>query len=311
MANPNINKQVNYVNKAFERAYSDINSKLIVALDYNRNPEFSVISLYMLYKWIDNRITELDSEIADFFPEAVRKALEIGFAEALLSQWTTENQHPKSLNMDNAIAHASKLLAPNYVATYSMTSMKDLLQATKNTDYSVKRLIQDTFSKHLTIKNLKNMNRVEMADKMIKELTGNKLKELIQKNTTAIVDKAGRRWNTAVYVDMAVTTKLHQAHVEGIKQYVQQNAGKGDLARIPFNPLTIDACKAFQGMIISMTGATAGYRTYDEMKATGLIFHPRCRHKPIPYYDEGAIPEHIMEEHDKISTKADKILENL
>ncbi|KOF57853.1 MULTISPECIES: hypothetical protein [Clostridium] len=101
--------------------------------------------------------------------------MKIGFDEDILSQWIAENPNSKSLNINNAIDVASKSLDPKFIATYSINSMKDLLQVTRDIDYSVKKFIQDTFSKHVTIRNLKNMNRQEIFDKLIKELTGKKL----------------------------------------------------------------------------------------------------------------------------------------
>ncbi len=38
-----INRQIDYVNKTYERADTDINEKLVTVPDYNKNPELSVI----------------------------------------------------------------------------------------------------------------------------------------------------------------------------------------------------------------------------------------------------------------------------
>ena len=54
-----------------------------------------------------------------------------------------------------------------------------------------------------------------------------------------------------------------------------------DLAIIPSKGAK-DHCKNFEGMIISLTGLTKNYPTYDQLKATNLVFHPRCKHNPIP-----------------------------
>ncbi|URZ16868.1 phage minor capsid protein [Clostridium felsineum] len=286
-------KEERLIQQAFDRAYKAIFYKLYESLDYEKNPTFTVVTVAELYAFIDSTLDQLDAEITAIFPELIRQVLELAFAYAVVSMWQNQKRNKKLFTLKRALLFAQESLNDGDTYKYYMASTKDLLQATKNTRYTTKKLIQKAFNKHLTVSNLNSKSRDELANMIMKELKGNKLKQLIYKDTIAIVDKAGRRWNTRVYVDMAINTKILEAHVEGVKQFVIQNNGKGDLAVIPTNPLTVDTCKGFQGKIISMTGATPNYPTYAELKASGLIFHPRCRHAPIPYYTYEDIPEHI------------------
>lgn len=113
-----------------------------------------------------------------------------------------------------------------------------------------------------------------------KQLSEDLLGKFMQDNLSAIVDKAGKRWHVDTYVEMLSNVILQEVQVSTMKEAAHITGN--DLARLPYHPKTVDYCKQFQGDIISMTGQTAGYRTYDELKATGLIFHIRCRHTPIP-----------------------------
>lgn len=303
-------KNFKEIMRTYETAYTEITKQLKQTLNYNKNPLFKTVSHYVIDKYVEQRLQQLSRDLKVVVPSGIDTAFSIAYTEALAQKHI--EQGIKNINLEELLKEAPTVMKNGKVATsLGEVTMQDLLQITRNTEYAVKKLIRETFSKHMTVQTMIQKGRKDLANKIIKDLTGKKLDNLIEQNITAIVDRAGRRWNVNTYVDMAVKTKYHQAHVEGIKQFVQDYNGYGDLARIPVKKDTVDACKAFEGMIISMTGATAGYKTYNELKATGLIFHPRCRHNPVSYWNESSIPKSTLQQHKRISKKADKIMDNL
>ena len=44
-----------------------------------------------------------------------------------------------------------------------------------------------------------------------------------------------------------------------------------------------DACRTWEGKVLSITGETAGYPTVEEVRATREIWHPRCVHSTSPF----------------------------
>lgn len=291
----------------YAKSYSQISKVLKQNLNYKNNPMFTKVSQYMLDKYVADSFAELVMDLQRKVPQGVETAMTIAYAEALLSKYIKDDL--KNISLEQLMRDTPRILKNgNIVTQLKEVTMKDLLQATHNTEYAVKKLIRETFTKHLTIDTMIQRGQKEIADKLIKELSGYKLDSLVHSNMTGIVDRAGRRWNVDTYMDMAVKTKFHQAHVAGVQQFVEDYDGHGDLARIPRNHLTNDACKPFEGLIISMTGKTEGYKTYDELKATSLIFHPRCRHNPKPYWDEESIPRTTMATHKRLNKKVNKFL---
>lgn len=115
------------------------------------------------------------------------------------------------------------------------------------------------------------------------------------------IDKAGRRWDSKVYFETLTRTVMMNAHNETYTNTLI-NEGK-DLAKISVHGAK-DACRNWEGRVISLTGATKGYPTLEEARATGEIFHPRCRHRLLPYVadadkiwamvDEGKSDEEIL-----------------
>lgn len=174
-------------------------------------------------------------------------------------------------------------------------TMDDLLYSTSFTEKSIKRLVKDIVSKHLQLGALEGESYKTLKQNIVKDLTSKGLSKNIKANGfVGIIDKSGRKWNILNYIDVVVKTKMHQAYTEGIKEEAI-NTGH-DLAVISHNSAT-DPCKHFEGMVISMTGMTKGYYTYDQLKATNLVFHPRCRHIPVPIYSLDSLHEDDVQLH--------------
>lgn len=96
-------------------------------------------------------------------------------------------------------------------------------------------------------------------------------------------DKAGRSWDLDKYLEMLTRTvmhnTLHQAYLDTLT-----NEGH-DLVKISIHGAT-DACSKWEGKVVSITGATPGYPTLESLRASGDIFHPRCRHRMLAYHPD-------------------------
>ena len=94
------------------------------------------------------------------------------------------------------------------------------------------------------------------------------------------IDKAGRKWGSKNYFSMLTHTVISNTLNE---VYANTLINEGhDLVKVSNSGAT-DACVKWEGQILSLTGATAGYVTVAEARATGEVFHPRCRHRTFAY----------------------------
>ena len=112
-----------------------------------------------------------------------------------------------------------------------------------------------------------------------KELTQEMIKRTDKLKAGAVfVDKAGRKWASDSYFSMLNRT----VHANVARDtYIDTASDAGfDLYRIVGGPSSGEAddpCNEWNGEIISMTGATKGYPTYDDALAAG-VWHPNCTH---------------------------------
>ncbi|MEV5710166.1 phage minor capsid protein [Actinoallomurus sp. NPDC052274] len=127
------------------------------------------------------------------------------------------------------------------------------------------------------------------------------LDDLTSRGITAYVDRAGRHWELASYVEMATRTAVSRTLVN-----IQLTAYTGlghDAVLVVSRTLEAPCprCRPYDGAVLSITGKTAGQRitvtpwdapartervvaTLHEAMARGLL-HPNCRHTLVPYAD--------------------------
>lgn len=110
------------------------------------------------------------------------------------------------------------------------------------------------------------------------------------RGVTGFVDRAGRGWDLASYVEMAVRTSTGNAavtaHTDRLQSYGQ------DLVLVSDSPQECKVCRPWEGKVLSLSGTTVGTisgsrgvrvaGTLAGAKSAGL-FHPGCRHSVALY----------------------------
>ena len=129
------------------------------------------------------------------------------------------------------------------------------------------------------------------------------------------IDKSGRRWTADAYLGMLNRTLHANAARQSYADLATKEAGF-DLYQIDGgvtgssldNPS--DPCDKWAGRIFSMTGATKGFPTYQDVLADG-VFHPQCVHSysvVLPSEMDAALKERKDErqEYREMKAEADK-----
>ena len=121
--------------------------------------------------------------------------------------------------------------------------------------------------------------------------------DLLSRGITGFTDRAGRRWDLASYVEMAMRTTTAQAAVEG---HLDRLAAAGiDLVIVSNAPQECVRCRPWEGKVLARTGAAGTRRvehaTRDRQMVTvhvagtlaqaiaGGLLHPNCRHSLNAY----------------------------
>jgi hypothetical protein len=131
---------------------------------------------------------------------------------------------------------------------------------------------------------LGKISRQAITQKLAEGLIGGKARAEINKiikgtlqeqGLASLIDKGGHKWTLDRYADMLFRTKAVEARNRGLMNRMVEN-GK-DLVQVSNHGTTHQECRVWEGKILSITGATAGYPTLGDAEAAGL-FHPNCQH---------------------------------
>lgn len=99
-------------------------------------------------------------------------------------------------------------------------------------------------------------------------------------------DKAGRKWRNKSYFEMLARTELMNA---GRAAYEDAAVEAGyDVFQLSFSGDSCEACARWEGRLFSLTGATRGLPTKEDLEEDG-VFHPNCTHS------YSAVPDYIRE----------------
>ena len=91
------------------------------------------------------------------------------------------------------------------------------------------------------------------------------------------VDAGGRVWDTKTYVAMNVRTNAMRVYNDSLADTIGRATGS-DLVRVSSGgDPDCRLCFPWEGRILSLTGKTEGFPSYEEARDAGL-FHPNCVH---------------------------------
>lgn len=116
-----------------------------------------------------------------------------------------------------------------------------------------------------------------------KEAMQSALNKFAFEGITGFVDKIGRHWELASYVEMATRTALSRAALQG---HIDRQLELGnDLIKVSSIGTTCPICARWQSKVLSISGKDPKYPSLDAAKADGL-FHPNCKHTIVAYFPE-------------------------
>lgn len=173
-----------------------------------------------------------------------------------------------SLTGSFGIVHAGAVNA--LASAYSEVVSGALLQITRKADDIYKKIIADATSSAL------------LGSKTRVQATQDAINKFIKNGVGGFQDKRGRWWSLEAYTQMATRTLITQALNQGkVNRYTEMN---NDLVIVSRHTRSCELCRPWQRKILSLSGKTQGYPTFDQAKSSGL-FHPNCGHTFTAYIE--------------------------
>jgi hypothetical protein len=278
--------------------------KALIKLLVNLDPTDLIRSeLYRsLIRQITFIINDLNASSQKWLEETLNEAFDNSVASALVTMGLA-----KTLLEAKGSTQFS-LISRSRVEAMFADTFRDILKAHSVMEEGLKNKVRELQAEVLKLNTALQRGTAtsarDIVDKFVEEGFS---RSLVEENWKGIVDASGRRWDLTTYARMVARTKLQQVQVEGTTQTALEN--DSDLAVISSHGAK-DACRHFEGMIISLTGRTRGYKTYAELRASNLIFHPNCQHSVQAIGDLEVFPQSLKEKARKAELSTDNALED-
>lgn len=282
-------KDIERLMKYYQRSHLQVVNELLRLLETD-SWHILVSQEASLARQLQLILHENDKLVLPELEALLKKSHKAGQAQALLSLG-------EATTLAEATAGVSfSLFAQKSVEKMVTDTFEDVLALTTRTNKKIIQTVRDVSGEVMRMNAMNQIGydttRKEIMEKLIKQGFSKK----ITKDFKGVTDSAGRRWELKKYVNMLVKTKIQQAYSEGVRA---ESIERGtDLAMISSHGAE-DACSHFEGMVISMTGATKGLYTYDELRRSNKIFHPHCKHTITPLRSIDLLPPQLQEKHKK------------
>lgn len=261
----------------YRKSLDDILEFLVkeLAVESNSLTAPSVVNQAAIFRQLQTELYKYSPEVREEVQKAIDKAFKNGQVKLLL-----DIGKAKTL-LEARQGVANSLINKHRIDAMFQDTFSDLLVATKNTETRLKRIVRESAADRLQLGVAREKGWKEISKELEKKLSAEGLSKTIKTDGfVGIVDKAGRRWQLENYTDMLVETKLRDAYIEGVRtEALQEDVDIGVISSHGAK----DACRHWEGVMVSMNGKTDGLTTYDEALSSGEIFHPRCQHSVDVY----------------------------
>ncbi|MCY9324067.1 phage minor capsid protein [Bacillus haynesii] len=287
---PSYDKDVNKILKKYIRARELIIMELLRLVETGGD-KTRVNQQASLLRQVDFIIKDLDGSVQTTIEEGILSNFKEGQAVLAYSVGDYKTLSEATENV------AFSMLSRSTIDTILSDTFDDLLAATALTSKRTKRIVRRVVQEQMKNDMARARGRKIMKKGILEELTKQGLsKSIKEEGFVGIVDRKGRKWELNRYVDMVVRSKYKQARVEGMRIKALEEGY--DLAVISTHGAK-DACRNYEGMIISMNGTTPGYPTYSELRASNKIFHPNCKHTLYPIRSEEILTDEELRQSEK------------
>lgn len=267
---PNYEYDVELLRKEYEMALK----RLEVEMNNLFLNDFQRAQIVITQKNIEGILKELNTGVASWTDDHMTKAVTEGIATTLFSLFLAEN-------MDEArkmvqFTSLNKLL----IQAITADTQTDLLQVSNNVSRKLRNAIRKGTSKSMRANLTQGVNGTQtLKYDLLKQWN----KDVGSALKNGIIDSGGRVWKPSTYAETVVRTKMLNGHIEATtNEALERGAQYGIIS----SHQAKDACRFHEGRIVKLDpNAEGDYPTVDELRESGQIFHPNCKHVISPIRD--------------------------
>lgn len=223
-----------------------------------------------------SQMTEMRKQIEKVLAEAHAQSAEV-MAAAVTAAYGEQQQRWVLENKDAVQAFGGEHIHPN--APKALSILAELDSRMEAAERTVLRRFDDVYANVIG----ETSALVATGAYTRREALQEAMQRFADEGVSGFTDRAGKRWDLAVYAETALLTAIERASVYG---YVDTMQSYGyDLAIISEHVGSCPLCEAWEGVIVSVSGENRDYPSLEEAESAG-VFHPRCLHDLSTYHEE-------------------------
>ncbi|SMO92981.1 phage minor capsid protein [Melghirimyces algeriensis] len=290
---PNYEYEVDELVRHYQRTIREILAELerFDLTDYRKE------NARALLMYISELLADLNENAAAWVKTNIPKAAQEGVSHTIYE-----------LGVVPTLTEANRMFKfnrPNKEAIEAIVAdtQADLLAVTQNVERKVRSAVRQVTAEVMRHNLTRGLNGVKgIRSEILFELR----KRLGDSVNTGIIDAAGRRWKPRVYVDMLSRTKLMETYHTA---KINEALGRGAYLALISAHGAKDACRFHEGRIMKLSpNAPGNYPTYDELHASGQIWHPRCAHTFTTFMSEEYLPADVKRKAERQAERGERAL---
>lgn len=242
--------------KTYEQAYLDIYGKIAKATPFGQANRRAILAQ------IEEILTDLGINTQAFIEENIPAYYEQGADEAVKQL----NAIKAPINIKTGFNRIHRQAIEALVSDTASSFGESLSGVNRSAKAFMSQATKDSLTQQLATG--------QISGDALRTIQKNLKATLNEQGLSALVDKGGHNWTLDRYTEMLIRTKAVEARNTGLTNRLVENGY--DLVQVSSHG-AIDACGAWEGKILSLTGETGKYPTLMDAKAGGL-FHVNCRH---------------------------------
>jgi hypothetical protein len=229
--------------------------------------------------WSGKPLLELEQTIKAFYSEMGLEYTEVfrdTLPETMQKYYDTAVQEMKKAGLQRAIVGKPD---PARVKYFMESSFDQVAMKTQKMSFDHIRHLR-TIAADVT-------RQMSLTGNTRKEVSKAMLNKAMEMPNFQFTDNAGHKWQAKSYFDMLARTELMNA---ARASYDDKCAKEGfDVVELTYSGHSCSSCDRWEGRLFSLTGATKGLPTKDDLIADG-VFHPNCTHSYT------LVPQAVFEE---------------
>lgn len=241
----------------YKRAYKEILGEITTATD------FGVYHRKQILHQIEETLTALGENTQVFLEKELPKYYASGASDAVKQLEAID----APIRVGSGFSKIHKLAIAALVDETATAFGESLTGVNRSANNILNKAVKEEITQRMATGSIKG----EALKQTKKAVMG----AIQQQGLDALVDKGGHSWTLDRYSEMLIRTKSVESRNRGFGNRMVENGY--DLVQVSRHFSTHEACRVWEGEILSLTGATPGYKTVEDATAEGL-FHPNCKH---------------------------------